>query len=187
MPYEDDSTKNGTEKTTLITPTIDDDQSSSNNKSHRYKYVTIAAAVSVLGLVVTGTSSSSVGSLLLRQDNADADADADAATAGKSVPHTSSPPILICTKDMKSCNNHCIPVSNPCTPVIPIRPLPPDPILNGCCLTCLNVDRRTTHYYDCNKYCDAKCKCERCQTKHGELCCSGTYLEWDFHCCPNSF
>lgn len=81
MPYEDDSTKNGTEKTTLITPTIDDDQSSSNNKSNRYKYVTIAAAVSVFGLVVTGTSSSTAGSLFLRQ----ADADAVAAKAMATV------------------------------------------------------------------------------------------------------
>ena len=72
MPYEDDSTKNGTEKTTLITPTVDDDQND-NSKSNRYKYVTIAAAVSVLGLV-TGTSSFSIGSSLLRQADADADA-----------------------------------------------------------------------------------------------------------------
>jgi len=71
MPYKDDSTKNGTEKTTLITPNVDDDRND-NSKSNRYKYVTIAAAVSVLGLV-TGTSSSSIGSLLLHQDNTDAD------------------------------------------------------------------------------------------------------------------
>jgi len=71
MPYKDDSTKNGTEKTTLITPTVDDDRND-NSKSNRYKYVTIAAAVSVFGLV-TGTSSSSIGSSLLRQENADAD------------------------------------------------------------------------------------------------------------------
>jgi len=84
MPYEDDSTKNGTEKTTLITPTIDDDQSSSNNKSNRYKYVTIAAAVSVFGLL-TGTSSSSVGSSLLRQADVDADDDTDKVMAAVEV------------------------------------------------------------------------------------------------------
>jgi len=84
MPYEDNSTKNGNEKTTLITPNIEDDQKKCNIKSNRYKCITIAAAISVLGLV-TGTSSSLVGSSLLRKADADADADADKVMAAVEI------------------------------------------------------------------------------------------------------